>query len=342
MRALEGQLKASGGGDLGCVTMLVRGGGCRGLPIGSPLQRADPKNRRMPSERKRTVDLLRELSHDELLRHLEEALELAGGQEATIRELEEENLQLRGDVDTVLELLEEEKRVNEELNKMIQSSNKSNASLERQNGKLKAKLKNKGFDLVEVEEQDRLRREVEALSASQAHLIDSLDASADELDKVSRENAALMEAVARLRASCVAYENQVQEHIKVESRLKDFLEEGAQYIDGKVSVVRETVGAGRGSVDAPLGSPVGTSNSGREAQPAGGGPEADEHRVEMARAKAHVSALEDSVTLWQARCGSLEVQVMALCAELNRLSTCAGGMQSFVVSALADLEGRCA
>ena len=301
----------------------------------------------MPSERKRTVDLLRDVSRDELLQHLEEALDLAQGQEATVGELEDENGSLRRDIETILELLEEEKRVNEELNKMIQSSNKSNASLERQNGKLKAKLKNKGIDIVEVEEQDRLRREVETLSSSQAHLIESLDASADELDKVSRENAALIDAVARLRASCVAYERQIQEHIKVESRLKDFLEEGAQYIDGKVSVVPETVGlmqARPGSGDVAQGTPVGMSdkNDGRrEAQDAGDAG-ADGHRVEMARAKAHVAALEDSVTRWQAKCGSLEVQVMALCAELNRLSTCAGGMQSFVVSALADLEGKCA
>ncbi len=94
----------------------------------------------MPSERKRTVDLLRDVSRDELLQHLEEALDLAQGQEATVGELEDENGSLRRDIETILELLEEEKRVNEELNKMIQSSNKSNASLERQNGKLKAKL----------------------------------------------------------------------------------------------------------------------------------------------------------------------------------------------------------
>ena len=280
----------------------------------------------MPSERKRTVDLLRDVSRDELLQHLEEALDLAQGQEATVGELEDENGSLRRDIETILELLEEEKRVNEELNKMIQSSNKSNASLERQNGKLKAKLKNKGIDVAEVEEQDRLRREVETLSASQAHLIESLDASADELDKVSRENAALMDAVARLRASCVAYERQIQEHIKVEARLKDFLEEGAQYIDGRVSLASGD--ATRGTSGSP------DANDGRHG--------AQDAVVEMARAKAHVATLEDSVTRWQAKCGSLEVQVMALCAELNRLSTCAGGMQSFVVSALADLEGKCA
>lgn len=281
-------------------------------------------------QRKLTTELLREMSDDDVIQHLEEALELAAGQEATIRDLEDENGSLRKDVDTLIELLEDEKRVNSELNKMIQSSNKGKASLEKQNEKLRAKLKNNGVELVPIEEQDRLRREVEVLSASQAHLIESLDASADELDKVMRENTALVDAVTRLRASCVAYESQVQEHIKVEARLKDFLEEGAQYIDGKVSVVRETVGASEaGRVDASDGP------SGRESgQP-------DGQQVELARAKAHVATLEDSVTRWQAKCGSLEVQVMALCAELNRLSTCAGGMQSFVVSALADLEGKC-
>lgn len=256
-------------------------------------------------ERRLTAEILAEMTEDEMMKHLEDALELTNHQEETIAELEMESANLKSDVDTLLELLEEEKRVNSELNKMIQSSDKKNAALEKQNEKLKLKLGRKGDSVVlaELEEQDRLRREVDALTASQAHLIESLDASADELDRVTRENGSLVAAVERLRESCVAYESQVQEHLKVEARLKDFLEEGAQYIDGRIST--------DGAMD------------------------------EVAKAKAHVASLEDSVTRWQARCGSLEVQVMALCAELNRLSTCASGMQAFVVGALADLEGRC-
>ena len=245
------------------------------------------------------------MSEDEVRRHLEEALELTTSQEEQLAEFEQETSDLRQDVDTLLALLEEEKRVNAKLNKMIQSSDKRSAALEKQNDKLKLKLSRKGESvaLAELEEQDRLRREVDALTASQAHLIESLDASADELEKVTRENGSLVEAVERLRSSCVAYERQVQEHCKVEGRLKDFLEEGAQYIDGRVSL--------------------------------------DGEMDELAKAKAHVATLEDGVARWQAKCGSLEVQVMALCAELNRLSTCASGMQAFVMAALGDLENKC-
>jgi chromosome segregation ATPase len=258
----------------------------------------------------------RDLAHDDVDARLREAMDANLEQERTIAEQDRELRNLQQDLDTLLELLEEEKKVNTELEKMVQASDKTAASLRKENGALKAKLKNKGVDVAPLEEQNRLRKQVEVLTASQAHLIESLDASADELDRVTRENAALCEAVARLKASCVAYENQVEEHVAVSGRLKDFLEEGAQYIDGKV----ENVGGGEGE---------GRGDEGSEG-------------AELRRAQAHVASLEDSVTRWQAKCGTLEVHVLALCAELTRLSTSAGGMQAFVASALETLEGQVA
>ena len=229
---------------------------------------------------------------------------------------------LQNDVDVLLQEIEKERRINTELEKMIRDGDKETRKLE---GKLEAaskkieKLKSKKKRSNEEEEEESkedliatLRKKLLVLTESRSRLISSLDASADEVDRITKENEALAETVTDLRDACQAWEAQVQENISLSNRLKDLLEEGSEWkappdIDG-----------------SPISLPV---TPGKELS-------------DSEKETLNCRALEHNVLQWQKKCSKLEVQVVALCAELNRLSTSASGMQASIVPLLSNIETR--
>ena len=249
-------------------------------------------------------------------KHTREGKQAGGG------DLENEVQALQNDVDVLLQEIEKERRINTELEKMIRDGDKETRKLE---GKLEAaskkieKLKSKKKRSNEEEEEESkedliatLRKKLLVLTESRSRLISSLDASADEVDRITKENEALAETVTDLRDACQAWEAQVQENISLSNRLKDLLEEGSEWkappdIDGS-------------PISLPVTPGKELSNSEKET--------------------LNCRALEHNVLQWQKKCSKLEVQVVALCAELNRLSTSASGMQASIVPLLSNIETR--
>ncbi|KAI8102933.1 hypothetical protein M9434_005724 [Picochlorum sp. BPE23] len=166
-------------------------------------------------------------------------------------EEEDEMSALQADVDILLSEVEQERRITAELEKMVRAKDKTIATLEKKLASSEdkiARLKGKNKKVEEEFEYEEmieeLKKKVSVLTQSQTQLIESLDASADELDRMSTENKALCDAVERLKDSCDAWEKQVQENIALSCRLKDLLEEGSQWIVPKgadgVSIPRIT------------------------------------------------------------------------------------------------------
>ncbi|KAI8103467.1 hypothetical protein M9435_004805 [Picochlorum sp. BPE23] len=166
-------------------------------------------------------------------------------------EEEDEMSALQADVDILLSEVEQERTITAELEKMVRAKDKTIATLEKKLAasedkvaRLKGKNKKVEEEFEYEEMIEELKKKVSVLTQSQTQLIESLDASADELDRMSKENKALCDAVERLKDSCDAWEKQVQENIALSCRLKDLLEEGSQWIVPKgadgVSIPRIT------------------------------------------------------------------------------------------------------
>jgi chromosome segregation ATPase len=237
-------------------------------------------------------------------------------------DLENELQALQNDVDVLLQEIEKERAINKGLEKMIRDSDKETRKLE---AKLDAaskkieKLKSrKKWSNEEEEEESKeelivsLRKKISVLTESRSRLISSLDASADEVDRITKENEALAETATDLRDACQAWEAQVQENISLSNRLKDLLEEGSEWK------------APPGGDGSPISLPV---TPGKELS-------------DSEKENLNCKALEYNVLQWQKKCSTLEVHVMALCAELNRLSTSASGMQASIVPLLSNIESR--
>lgn len=243
-------------------------------------------------------------------------------------EEEDEMSALQADVDILLGEVEQERRITAELEKMVQAKDKTIATLEKKLAasedkvaRLKGKNKKVEEEFEYEEMIEELKKKVSVLTQSQTQLIESLDASADELDKMSKENRALCDAVERLKDSCDAWERQVQENIALSCRLKDLLEEGSQWIVPK--------GADGVSIPRITKSHRTTSEE-----------EVGILREEYNNVLVHYKALEGNVSQWQTKCADLEIQVMALCAEINRLHTYSSSVESSIIPILTDIESK--
>lgn len=272
-------------------------------------------------------DFRSKVSHDD--RDVKESKdEGAAGHDAA--ELEEEIEALQGDIDILLREVEEERRINKELEKMVQAKEYEKEKVEIALSKMEEKfqrLKKKkiGDDHEDHEELvDGLKSKIALLTASQHELIASLDASADELDKISKENQAMCDTIMRLKDICNAYENQVQEHVRVAAHLQELLEEGSEW--------KVPQGSDRPLSIPPLRTTHTTTKTSEE--------EFHIMKEEYQQTLVHYKALEDNVSQWQSKCALLQTQVLALCAELTRLSGCASGMQSCIVPMLTDIESK--
>jgi chromosome segregation ATPase len=235
---------------------------------------------------------------------------------------------LQADVDILLSEVEQERRITAELEKMVRAKDKTIATLEKKLAasedkvaRLKGKNKKVEEEFEYEEMIEELKKKVSVLTQSQTQLIESLDASADELDRMSKENKALCDAVERLKDSCDAWEKQVQENIALSCRLKDLLEEGSQWIVPK--------GADGVSIPRITKSHRTTSEE-----------EVGILREEYNNVLVHYKALEGNVSQWQTKCADLEIQVMALCAEINRLHTYSSSVESSIMPILTDIESK--
>ena len=240
--------------------------------------------------------------------------------------------EMQSDLHVLLHEVEEERKITLALEKMVQSKDKEIAALERRVAKTEEKLarlkkKKKGSESEEDAEDviERLQEKIGTLQRTQDQLVASLDGSADELDVMAKENRALCDTVETLKSTCASWEKQIQEHVRMESHLKDLLAEGSEWQvplqDGKpVSVPRiAATHASKGSVSLE---------------------EYDALKKEYQQMLVHYKALEDNVAQWQNKSVSLQVTVFALCAELTRLSNAATGMRSCIVPILSDIESK--
>lgn len=238
---------------------------------------------------------------------------------------------LQNDVDILLREVEEERRINKELEKMVKEKeyekvkvDKALFTLQQKFQKLKMK-KNGGEDVENMDDVvDMLKNKIDILTASQKELIASLDGSADELDTLSKENRALCDTVARLKDTCAAYERQIEEHISVAEQLQELLEEGSEWRVPQDSDKPLSIPPLR-----PTDVPSQTSEE-----------EFAVMKQEYQQTLVHYKALEENLSQWQSKCAVLQNHVMALCAELTRLSGCASGMHTCIVPMLADIETR--
>lgn len=248
-----------------------------------------------------------------------------------VEQMEEEIDALQKDVDVLLQEVEEERRINKELEKMVKQKEYEKTRVENAMAKLeskfqKLKVKKKGVDTEEDMEDlvDSLNNKIAVLSASQNELIASLDGSADELDRLSKENRAMCDTIDRLKGMCEAYECQIEEHISVAEQLQQLLEEGSEW--------KVPLDSGRPLSLPPLRTSHGPAHASEE--------EYSIMKQEYQQTLVHYKALEDNVYQWQSKCAILQNQVMALCAQLTRVSGCASGMHSCIVPMLSDIEAR--
>lgn len=252
-------------------------------------------------------------------------------------EEEEEVEALRKDVDTLLMEVERERIINEELEQMIRYGEKENKKLaskleaaEKRIEKQKAKMRKSigTEDSQNAEEiiegmQERLR----LLTESRNMLIESLDASADELDRISKENEALAVTVEGLRDTNQAWENQVQSSLSLTSHLQELLEEKSEW-----ATPRD---------DESLPSSIPLLNHHRIKTID------DTYSEEMVMLKKeydqmllHYKSLEANMLQWQNKCAKLEVQVVSLCTELNRMTEMTQGLSTSIIPLLCNIESK--
>ena len=260
-----------------------------------------------------------------------EEKEVDTGDVSKVEQLEEELGALQGDVDILLREVEEERRINKELEKMVkvkeyekQKVENALAKLEHRFQKLQKKKKTGGNEEDMEEVVDMLKDKIAVLTASQHELIASLDGSADELDRLSKENRAMCDTIERLKGMIEAYECQIEEHISVAQQLQELLEEGSEW--------KVPLDSGRPLSLPPLHATHDPAQASEE--------EFAIMKQEYQHTLVHYKALEDNVYQWQSKCAILQNHVMALCAQLTRLSGCASGMHSCLVPMLSDIEAR--
>ncbi len=222
---------------------------------------------------------------------------------------------LRSDVELLLKELDAEKKAYRKLEKVASGAQRDAAKAAERLAAAKATIKalKKGkapIDDSDSEEDTRaqLQGRIAALKNARDRLIEALDGQAAEAERLGAENAALAEAAAEAKDAAARWEAQAQEALTQSSRLKDLLEESAQWSLG---------GGGDGS-------------SGGEGEGAAGALE------------GKLREAEREVLAQQARAAGLEVQVRALCAELTRVVAHSAALHRAAHPLLGDVEARLA
>ncbi|EIE24923.1 hypothetical protein COCSUDRAFT_62333 [Coccomyxa subellipsoidea C-169] len=173
-----------------------------------------------------------------------------------------------------------------------------------------------------------LKRQVTQLKASRDKLLAELDIQFVEADRMGNENNALSQALQEVREAGAAWERQAQEAAAQLERLKDLLEESALWR-------REQPPRPEASPPNPPGE-NGTASSGER-----NGTEAEDRAASDSQyIQAHILDLEQRFMQESAKSAALDLQVRALCAELNRAAQATGSLGRSVLPALNGIESR--
>ncbi|KAK9918861.1 hypothetical protein WJX75_007597 [Coccomyxa subellipsoidea] len=177
-----------------------------------------------------------------------------------------------------------------------------------------------------------LKRQVAQLKASRDKLLAELDIQFVEAERLGNESSALSQALQEVQEASAAWERQAQEAAAQLERLKDLLEESALWR-------REQPPPLPARPEAP---PLPSPGENGSALPGEKARSADEDRAEADRqyCQAHITDLEQRLMQETARSAALDLQVRALCAELNRAAQATGSLGRSVLPALNGIESR--
>ncbi|BDA49359.1 hypothetical protein COCOBI_13-4710 [Coccomyxa sp. Obi] len=170
-----------------------------------------------------------------------------------------------------------------------------------------------------------LRRQVMQLKTSRDKLLSELDIQFIEAERLGNESNALSQALQEQREAAGTWERQAQEACAQLERLKDLLEESAQWR-------REPPTPPSRSEPGENGVPTsGEQDSTTEGDKA----EADKQYIQ-----AHILDMEQRLMQESTRSAALDLQVRALCAELHRAAHATAGLGRSVLPALNGIESR--
>ncbi len=167
----------------------------------------------------------------------------------------------------------------------------------------------------------QLATQVTKLKASRDRLLAQLDAQAAELDRLGAENVALQAGASAAEDASARLLTQLQGSLEQNERLKDLLDESAQWA-GATVLARENLAAAMAGVAAGSN---GDANGG-----------AGQHNEGVARQAEMANAL----ALERARVADLDLQIRALCAELTRAMQANAAVNNNVLPLLSNIEER--
>lgn len=227
---------------------------------------------------------------------------------------------LRSDVELLLKELDAEKKAYRKLEKVASTAQRDAAKAQERLATakvtIKALKKGKAPPSAPVDSDNeeetvaQLQSRITALKNARDRLIEALDGQAAESERLGSENAALAEAAAETRDAAARWEAQAQEALTQSSRLKDLLEESAQW---------SFTSGGDGG---------------------GGVSEGGANQGQAAVLEVRLREAEREVLAQQARAAGLEVQVRALCAELTRVVAHSAALHRAAHPLLGDVEAR--
>jgi DNA repair exonuclease SbcCD ATPase subunit len=161
----------------------------------------------------------------------------------------------------------------------------------------------------------RLSHKVAALKASRDKLLSELDSHSEDINQLMTERYALQQELAEIREVAAKWEAQAQDSLLYIDRLKDLLEESAQWQPEAVLQAAGQAAAGGAHAN---GIATQTSSIGGEAQ-----------------GDVYAALLKE-----QAHCAELEVQVRALCAELTRSHHAQQDIGRSLMPVLSGIENK--
>lgn len=161
---------------------------------------------------------------------------------------------------------------------------------------------------IDPAELERLQAAVAKLKASRDRLLAQLDVQAAELDRLGGERAALEAGLAAAEDASARLLTQLQGSLEQNERLKDLLDESAQWA-GATVLARENLAAAMGAPQAEGGA-------------------------------AAAAAAAEALAVERARVADLDLQVRALCAELTRALQANAAVNNNVLPLLSNIEDR--
>lgn len=189
-----------------------------------------------------------------------------------------------------------------------------------------------------------LKDQIKQLSFGRDKLTKELDLQVEETDRLTIENAALTQAMLNARKMCMAWEGQTNNSLIQIDRLKDLLEESAQWRSPsqKLSSLEEEAGsAGKGTKGNEKEGGHAQSSSGEGGEAAGTASAGVGGSTPLTRDTASLlENLEAQLMEERSKAAQLEVCLRAVAAEVTRASTITSDLQNSTLPLLAGMEAR--